>query len=227
MHESWVEKLKPLKPLVGSIYQKIDDYQKETGIITYPPKDKIFAAFDLPFEEIKVVILGQDPYPGLGQANGLAFSVNKGMDLTVSLQNIFIELQNDLGYSIPNHGDLSCWLKQGVFLLNTTLTVGAGKSNSHKDFGWTSFTEAVINEIVNNLDCIVFIAWGMDAYNMLKKFDLHKHYVIKSTHPASRDWVYKPTKYLPAFFGSKPFSECNELLRSCNKKPINWAILNC
>lgn len=226
MHESWKERLKPFKSLVADIYKKIEEYQKETGKSTYPDKDKIFAAFNVPFDDIKVVMIGQDPYPGIGQANGLAFSINKGIPLTVSLQNIFTELHNDIGCPIPNHGDLSSWVQQGVFLLNTTLTVGAGQSNSHKEFGWKTFTQAILKDIAVNKDCVVFICWGMDAYNMVKDLDLSKHYIIKSTHPASRDWVHKGTKILPAFFGSKPFSECNQLLMGCYKKPIDWCILN-
>jgi uracil-DNA glycosylase len=219
MDQSWYEKLKPFKHYVVKAIAQA----KELNEIVYPPPHKVFDAFKMPFDKVRVIIIGQDPYHGHGQANGLAFSVNKGTEVPRSLSNIYKELNSDLGLSIPNHGDLTQWVDQGVLLLNSSLTVSAGRPASHALFGWQEFTTEVIRVLSEEKESLVFILWGMDAINKTKGIDLAKHYVIKSTHPSfySAD---KPTKNIKAFFGSKPFSQCNEYLSYTKKEIINWQI---
>ena len=184
--------------------------------ITYPPPKRIFRAFELtPFNEVNVVILGQDPYHGPGQANGLCFAVKEGMTLPPSLQNIFKEIENDLGQKLKNKsGDLERWAKQGVLLLNATLTVRAHTAGSHQGKGWEEFTDAVIRKLSEEREHLVFILWGNYAKAKGAHIDRFKHRVIESAHPSpfSAD----------RFFGSKPFSKTNEYLVAYNKKPIDW-----
>lgn len=191
------------------------DLEYQTKMI-YPPKEKIFAAFDsTPFNQVKVVILGQDPYHGPNQANGLSFSVNEGIKLPPSLQNIYKELHTDLDKEISISGDLSHWAKQGVLLLNATLTVEAGKAGSHQKKGWEEFTDQVILSLAENREHLVFILWGSYAQKKGKKIDRRKHFVIETAHPS-------PLSVYRGFWDSKPFSKANDYLKSKNITPIIW-----
>lgn len=188
--------------------------------VIYPSSYDVFNALNFtPYEKVKVVILGQDPYHGPNQAHGLSFSVNPGIKTPPSLVNIYKELHTDLGCSIPNNGYLKKWADQGVLLLNTVLTVRAGEANSHKGIGWEFFTTKVI-EVLNEKDTpIVFILWGNNAISKAKLITNPKHFIIKSVHPS-------PLSASRGFFGSKPFSKTNEFLISTNQKPIDWQIEN-
>lgn len=182
----------------------------------FPPAGKIFAAFDAcPFEDVKVVILGQDPYPGFGQANGLSFSVNPGVELPRSLRNIYKELEDDLGCKAPQSGDLSFWARQGVLLLNATLTVDAGASASHQNQGWETFTDAAIRKLAEEREGLVFILWGAYAQRKGEFIDRSRHCVITSPHPS-------PLSASRGFFGSRPFSRANAYLQSRGEKPVDW-----
>ena len=184
--------------------------------IVYPPPKDIFRAFDLcPFDKVEVVILGQDPYHGPGQANGLCFAVKEGMTLPPSLQNIFKEIENDLGQKLVHRsGDLERWAKQGVLLLNATLTVRARTAGSHQGKGWEQFTDAVIRKLSDERENLAFILWGNYAKAKGKNIDWEKHLIVESAHPSpfSAD----------RFFGSKPFSKTNAYLVAHDKRPIDW-----
>lgn len=184
----------------------------------YPPRNKIFNALKTtPFGNIKVVILGQDPYHGFGQAHGLCFSVNRGVALPPSLKNIYKEMESDLGITQPKHGYLQSWACQGVLMLNTVLTVEEGKPNSHSNIGWQTFTDQII-KIVNKQDSpIVFLLWGRNAINKTKFIDQSKHLVLTSVHPS-------PLSAYGGFFGCKHFSKCNEFLIKKGLEPINWQL---
>ncbi|GAB2978412.1 uracil-DNA glycosylase [Mucilaginibacter puniceus] len=194
--------------------------EKEAGQIIYPKGSHIFNAFNTtPFNEVKVVILGQDPYHGPNQAHGLSFSVQKGIPTPPSLQNIYKELATDIpGFTIPRSGDLTEWAKQGVLLLNATLTVKAATAGSHQKKGWEKFTDTVIKTISDKKSGVVFILWGNYAQSKAELIDGNKHLIIKSTHPSplavSRG----------GFFGSKPFSRTNDYLKQRGEKPIDWSI---
>lgn len=190
------------------------EYQESA---VYPAPKNIFRAFELcPFDTVKVVILGQDPYHGERQANGLSFAVEKDMQLPPSLQNIFKELESDLGSSLVHaDGDLSRWAVQGVLLLNATLTVQAHKAGSHQDRGWERFTDAVIRALSDKREHLVFILWGNYAKNKGAHIDRSKHLVIESAHPS-------PFSAHSGFFGSKPFSKANEYLVAHKQTPIDW-----
>ncbi|GIL17599.1 MAG: uracil-DNA glycosylase [Oligoflexia bacterium] len=193
-----------------------DEYTK--GKTIYPKGSEYFAAFDLtPFDQVKVVILGQDPYHGPGQAHGLCFSVQKGVDLPPSLVNIYKELESDLGYPPPKHGHLEKWAREGVLLLNAVLTVENGKAASHQGKGWETFTDAVIRKLNDEREGIVFILWGSYAQKKGAFIDRKKHFVIESPHPS-------PLSSYRGFFGSKPFSRTNQYLISRGLKPIDWKI---
>lgn len=184
--------------------------------VVYPPARQIFAAFDAcPFDRVKVVILGQDPYPGAGQANGLCFSVNPGVELPRSLQNIYKEMASDLGCIPPASGDLSRWARQGVLLLNSTLTVDAGAPASHQNQGWETFTDAAIRKLAEEREHIVFILWGAYAQRKGAFIDRSRHCVITSAHPS-------PLSASRGFFGSRPFSRTNAYLISCGVAPVDW-----
>lgn len=185
--------------------------------IIYPPPKNIFRAFEFtPFDKIEVVILGQDPYHGAKQANGLCFAVSEGVSLPPSLQNIFKEIESDLGQSLKHKtGDLERWAKQGVLLLNATLTVRARTAGSHQGKGWEQFTDAVIRELSDRRENLVFILWGNYAKAKGAHINRAKHFVIESAHPS-------PFSAHSGFFGSKPFSKTNEYLEEKGKKPINW-----
>lgn len=182
----------------------------------YPPGNLIFNAFDqCPFDKLKVVILGQDPYHGPGQAHGLCFSVNDGIAFPPSLRNIFKELNNDLGKAIPKSGNLSEWAKQGVLLLNATLTVRANQAASHQKRGWEEFTDAVIQKINIGKEHVVFLLWGNYAIGKSKFIDQNKHLVLTSVHPS-------PLSASRGFFGNKHFSRTNEYLVQNGMKAIDW-----
>jgi len=183
----------------------------------YPPAKSIFAAFDAcPWEKLRVVILGQDPYHGAGQANGLCFSVHAGITFPPSLQNIFKEIHEDLKQPIPTDGDLFRWSKQGVLMLNSSLTVRAGEPASHKGQGWEQFTDAVIRKISDEKENIVFLLWGGFAKSKASLIDKKKHCILTSGHPSpmSANRGY--------WFGNKHFSKCNEYLEQHQLPPINW-----
>jgi uracil-DNA glycosylase len=184
----------------------------------YPPTKDIFKALELtPFEDIKAVILGQDPYHGENQANGLAFSVYRDIKIPPSLKNIYKELNNDLGLPIPKHGDLSKWALEGVLLLNSILTVEPHKPASHRGIGWEEYTDKVIKNINDEKENIVFILWGNYAQAKGKHIDQEKHLVIKSPHPS-------PFSANKGFFGSKPFSKCNKYLKQNGITEIDWKL---
>ena len=192
--------------------------QEFSSTTIYPPQNEIFNALNLtPFESVKVVILGQDPYHGADQAHGLSFSVRKGVKTPPSLANIYKELQSDLSLHIPNHGFLESWAKEGVLLLNNTLTVRAGLAGSHQRKGWEQFTSKVIHLLNEKKNDLVFILWGSPAQEKAKFVDTDKHLVLKAPHPS-------PLSSYRGFFGSKPFSKTNEYLVSKGMKPINWKI---
>ncbi len=182
----------------------------------FPPGNQIFAAFNAtPFNDVKVVILGQDPYHDVGQANGLCFSVNDGIPFPPSLRNIFQEIHNDTGAPIPQSGDLSRWAKQGVLLLNATLTVEAHRAASHQRQGWEQFTDQVISHLSQNRENLVFILWGSYAISKRVLIDDSKHLVLTSVHPS-------PLSAYRGFFGNKHFSKTNAYLTSHGKDPIKW-----
>jgi len=183
----------------------------------YPPAKFIFRAFELtPFDQVKVVVLGQDPYHGAGQANGLCFAVGQGQRLPPSLQNIYKEIESDLGHvSSSLTGDLENWAKQGVLLLNATLTVRAHAPASHQNLGWEQFTDAVIKALSDQKENLVFILWGAYAQKKGAVIDATKHLVIKSPHPS-------PFSAYSGFFGSRPFSKCNQYLFEHGEVPIGW-----
>lgn len=182
----------------------------------YPPPKAVFRAFELcPFNQVRVVILGQDPYHGPGQANGLCFAVSEGVRNPPSLQNIFKEIESDLGHSIDHSGDLSRWAKQGVLLLNATLTVEAGKAASHAGLGWEEFTDAAIAALSREREHLVFLLWGNYARKKGAQIDRTKHLVLESAHPS-------PLSAHNGFFGNKHFSKANEYLESHSQEPIKW-----
>ncbi|KND51942.1 MAG: uracil-DNA glycosylase [Parcubacteria bacterium C7867-001] len=213
---SWKEKLKGEfeKPYFKELTEFVkDEYASAT---VYPPPKFIFCAFELcPFDSVKVIILGQDPYHGTGQANGLSFAVNDGVRLPPSLQNIYKEIENDIGSTPNQSGDLSRWAKQGVLLLNATLTVRAATPGSHQNKGWEQFTDAVIRALSDEREGLVFILWGNYARNKGAHIDRSKHLVIESPHPS-------PFSAYNGFFGSKPFSTANTYLEQNKQTPIDW-----
>ena len=191
-----------------------------TTKIIYPDKYDIFNALHYTsYKDVKVVILGQDPYHGPNQAHGLSFSVNPGVKIPPSLLNIYKELNSDLGCYTPNNGYLKKWADQGVLLLNTSLTVRAGEANSHKNKGWEIFTDKIISLINEKTDPVVFLLWGNNAINKKKLITNKQHLILSSTHPS-------PLSASRGFFGSKPFSKINKFLVSVNKAPIDWQIEN-
>ena len=184
----------------------------------FPENINIFNAYNsMDFDDVKVVILGQDPYHGVNQAHGLSFSVQDGVTYPPSLKNIFNELVDDVGCPYPTSGNLSQWAKQGVLLLNAVLTVRAGVANSHRGIGWENFTDATIRAINDNLENVVFILWGRPAQMKEKFIDASKHLILKAPHPS-------PLSSYRGFFGSKPFSRSNEYLMSHNKQSIKWCL---
>ena len=215
----WKQKLKAEfnKPYFQHIalHLKTEKSQHKT---IYPPGSQIFNAFDTtPFEKVKVVILGQDPYHGMGQAHGLCFSVQQGVPPPPSLLNIFKELHEDIGVPIPNHGNLTHWAQQGVFLLNASLTVRAGEPMSHSKIGWADFTDAVIRKISDEKEHVVFLLWGKFAQEKRTLVKESKHLILRATHPS-------PLSAYAGFFGCKHFSKTNEYLVKNGLDPIDWRI---
>ena len=195
----------------------IKEYTEHT---IYPDKHDIFNALHFtPYKDVKVVILGQDPYHGPNQAHGLSFSVNPNVSIPPSLLNIYKELKADLGCYIPNNGYLKKWADQGVLLLNTALTVRAGQANSHRNIGWENFTDKIISLVNEKEDPVVFILWGNNAIKKKSLITNKKHLIITSVHPS-------PLSASRGFFGTKPFSKTNKFLESINKTPIDWQIEN-
>ena len=216
IHQSWFEQLE--KEFEQPYFQAIRTFlvnEKAAGKTIYPPGGQIFNAFDsTPFEDVKVVIIGQDPYHGAGQAMGLSFSVPRTAAVPASLKNIYKELQTDLGLDIPTHGDLSHWATQGVFLLNSMLTVEANLAASHKSIGWQTFTDAVIKKLSDKRSGLVFMLWGNFAKAKRDLIDASKHHILEAAHPSPLAGG--------AFFGSKHFSQANELLKTQGKSEIKW-----
>lgn len=216
----WLEPLKPefSKQYYRDLYQKVVEEYK-THLI-FPPSDDIFNAFALtPLKEVKVVIIGQDPYHNVRQAHGLCFSVRPDVEIPPSLVNIYKELHDDLGCYVPNNGYLVKWAKQGVLLLNTVLTVRAHQANSHRGMGWEQFTDAAIR-ILNEEDRpIVFILWGSPAQTKKKMLNNPRHLILEAPHPS-------PLSAYRGFFGSRPFSKTNTFLEENGLKPIDWQIEN-
>ena len=206
------------KPYYSDL-MKFVDAEYAAGEV-FPPREKIFRSLELtPIDSVKCVILGQDPYHDVGQAHGLAFSVNPGVKIPPSLANIYKELQDELGTYIPDNGFLEKWAKQGVLLLNTVLTVRAHEANSHKGKGWEKFTDAVISE-VNKLDTpVVYMLWGKPAQSKKKLLDNPRHLVLETVHPS-------PLSVYRGFWGCGPFAKCNEFLEANGETPIDWQIEN-
>ncbi|WP_291370244.1 MULTISPECIES: uracil-DNA glycosylase [unclassified Acinetobacter] len=193
--------------------------EKNADKVIYPPNSLIFNALNTtPFNRVKVVILGQDPYHGPNQAHGLSFSVQKGVALPPSLRNIFHELNTDLGIPVPKHGDLTRWAEQGVLLLNAVLTVEAGQPTSHQKRGWEDFTDHVIDVLNEQCEHIVFILWGAYAQRKGQRIDQNKHLVLKAAHPSPL------SANRGGFFGCKVFSKANNYLKQNGIEPINWQL---
>jgi uracil-DNA glycosylase len=204
------------KPYFAALQKFVAEEREQHTI--FPPQAEVFAALTLtPIDQVRVLILGQDPYHDDHQAHGLCFSVQAGVAIPPSLSNIFKELQSDLGYKIPNNGNLTAWAKQGVLLLNTALTVRAHQANSHKERGWETFTDAVIKAVNAKTDPVVFVLWGANARKKIKLIDQSRHTVIESAHPS-------PLSAYRGFFGSRPFSRINAALHAANKPEIDWQI---
>jgi len=217
IEKSWKKVLQ--KEFNEEYFSKLTEFVKSECQRTtvYPPAKFIFNAFELtPFNKVKVIILGQDPYHGVNQANGLAFSVNDEVKVPPSLVNIYKEIESDLGQRTKNkNGNLENWAKQGVLMLNATLTVQAHMAGSHQNKGWERFTDAVIKSLSDQKENLIFVLWGGYAQKKGSVIDESKHLVIKSTHPS-------PFSAYNGFFGSKPFSRTNAYLIFNNKEPINW-----
>ncbi|AME08718.1 MULTISPECIES: uracil-DNA glycosylase [Gemella] len=215
MDKSWKEIFKnyQYRKELGETVDNINIVRNRATI--FPPKEQVFRVFELPIEDIKVVILGQDPYHNEKQACGLSFSVNDGVALPKSLINIYKELYDDLGIKPAKTGNLEPWFKQGVFLLNAVLTVEKNKPASHNNIGWQNFTDYIIKTISDKNNNVVFILWGAYARSKKMLIDTTKHKIIESAHPS-------PLSAYRGFFGSKPFSRTNQFLRECGKTEINF-----
>lgn len=216
IEESWKQRL--TAEFDKDYFIKLTDFVRNEykNTTVYPPGKLIFNAFNLcPFDKVKVVIIGQDPYHGQGQAQGLCFSVNNGIPFPPSLINIFKEIQSDLGTPIPTSGSLIRWAEQGVLLLNATLTVRAHQAGSHQNHGWEQFTDAAIHSLAEEKENLVFILWGSYAQKKGAFIDRRKHLVLQSVHPS-------PLSAYAGFFGNKHFSKTNEYLTAHGKEPIKW-----
>ncbi len=218
MHESWKRLLadeftKPyFKDLIAFVRTEREKH------VVFPPSSQVFEAFKLtPYDEVRVVILGQDPYHNAEQAHGLSFSVPMGVRPPPSLQNIFKEATDDIGFKTPKHGCLTHWAKQGVFLLNTILTVRAHTPGSHRDKGWELFTDAVIRNLDARERPLVFVLWGAHARKKASLIDAQRHLIVESSHPS-------PMSARSGFFGSRPFSQVNEGLKVLGEPPVSWQL---
>lgn len=219
IESSWLEVLQEEfeKPYFAEIKQYLL-HEKQAGKIVYPPGSLIFNAFNLtPFNKVKVVILGQDPYHGHGQAHGLCFSVPEGITPPPSLVNIFKEIKDDLGIQPPQHGNLEHWAKQGVLLLNAFLTVRANEPASHSKIGWEHFTNAVIKKLSEEKDGLIFLLWGKFAQNKENLIDPFKHHILKAAHPS-------PFSVHSGFYGCKHFSKTNNILENKGQEIIDWSL---
>ena len=219
IESSWYEVLK--QEFEEPYFYEIKSFliQEKRQYIVYPPSQQIFNAFNLtPFDKVKVVILGQDPYHNVGQAHGLAFSVPNGIMPPPSLKNIFKELQSDIGMPIPTNGNLESWAREGVLLLNSCLTVRANNPASHQGIGWQRFTDAAINALSEKKEHIVFLLWGNYAIAKEKLIDTRKHLVLKTVHPS-------PLSANRGFFGCRHFSQTNTYLSSNGISPIKWDVI--
>lgn len=213
----WYTKLE--EELQKPYFKALEQFVKEerARFTVYPKESEVFNALKLTsFENVRVVILGQDPYHGLNQAHGLSFSVNDGIKPPPSLVNIYKELQSDVGFSVPNHGNLTEWARQGVLMLNATLTVRAGEPASHQKKGWEQFTDAIIKLISDEKDHCVFLLWGSYARSKTALIDASKHLVLEAAHPSPLA--------RGAFFGSRPFSQANTWLKKHGLEPIDWQL---
>lgn len=219
LHQSWLNHIGAEfdQPYMATLKQFLQQ-EKQARKVIYPPGKQIFNALDTThFDKVKVVILGQDPYHGPGQAHGLCFSVQDGVPAPPSLVNIFKEIQDDLGLPIPNHGNLQKWAEQGVLLLNATLTVERGRAGSHQGKGWEQFTDAIIHALNEKRENLVFLLWGSYAQRKGDFIDKRKHCVLKAPHPS-------PLSAHRGFLGCKHFSQANAFLRSRGIEEINWAL---
>ena len=218
LHPTWLSHLEPTfhSPQMNKLREfLVSEQQQHT---TYPPNRLIFNALNTtPLPQVRVVLLGQDPYHGPGQANGLSFSVSRQTKIPPSLHNIFRELQNDLGVPISSHGDLTSWAQQGVLLLNTALTVRARSANSHRGQGWELFTDEVIRTVNKECHAVVFLLWGKNAGEKRTLIDTTRHLIISSSHPS-------PYSADRGFFGSRPFSRSNQFLDTHGLSPIDWSL---
>lgn len=217
---AWQEVLGPVKR--ADFFQQLMariDAERAAGKAIYPPASEVFNALTLtPLDNVKVVILGQDPYHGPGQAHGLSFSVQSGVKTPPSLVNIYKELAQDIeGFHIPEHGNLTAWAEQGVLLLNTVLTVEQGKAHSHAKWGWETFTDAVIKSVNDTQHGVVFLLWGSHAQKKGQNIDTQKHYVLNAPHPS-------PLSAHRGFLGCRHFSQTNTLLSQQGKTPVNWQV---
>lgn len=221
LESSWQEILYKewKKPYLDKLAKTIAKERKKGAV--YPPQDKVFAAFDfVPYDKVKVVIMGQDPYHGPNQAHGLSFSVLKGVKPPPSLKNIFKEMEADLGIPPSNHGCLTKWANQGVLLLNASLTVAQGKPQSHSGLGWETFTDAVIEALVARRHPVIFVLWGKVAQKKCQKIlgqTTERHFVFKSSHPS-------PFSAHESFLGCRHFSKINDVLKQIGKEPIDWGL---
>ena len=193
-------------------------YEERTRSKVFPEHEEVFTAFQLtPYRDVKILILGQDPYHGEGQAHGLSFSVQSGVSIPPSLRNIYKELNSDLGIDIPTHGNLEPWALQGVLLLNATLTVRAHQPGSHQGKGWETFTDQVIRKVNEKEEKTIFLLWGAFARRKSVLIDQERHHIIESAHPS-------PLSAHRGFFGSRPFSEANRVLKDSGRGSVNWAL---
>ncbi|MDY0140685.1 MAG: uracil-DNA glycosylase [Bacteroidales bacterium] len=218
IEKSWCNQL--AEEFESDYFSKLNDFivEERSKYEVFPPISKMFAAFDFtPFDKVKVVIIGQDPYHGVGQAHGLCFSVSYGVKIPPSLKNIYKELNTDVGFEIPNHGNLETWAKQGVFLINATLSVRAHTAGSHQKKGWEIFTDSIISIISEKQNNIVFLLWGNFAKTKEILIDQSKHLVLKASHPS-------PLGAYKSFFGCKHFSKTNEYLIKNGIEPIDWEL---
>jgi len=216
IESSWKAALK--NEFIEPYFKKLAGFVKDEykTVTVYPPPALVFAAFDnCPIANTKVVILGQDPYHGPRQANGLSFSVSEDVSIPPSLQNIYKEIENDTGKKMPKHGNLKRWAKQGVLLLNATLTVRGGSAGSHQGKGWESFTDAAAKYLADNKEHLVFLLWGAYAQKKGGFIDRHKHLVLESPHPS-------PFSADKGFFGSRHFSKTNAYLIMHEREPVEW-----